>query len=392
MGIKKRILIITPFCPPSVGGAETHLEDFYEYLRENGYFTYVLTYQPITVDKKGLPLERKENLEIRRYWWFGNNLFNKLERFPPIFNFLYLTPYLFLRSFIFLLFHQDKVDIIHAQGLNAAFIAAILKKIFGKKAYMSTMALYSFQEGSLFAKISAKVLSSLDRVFAESPESKEEIIKIGVPSKKIVVFSHWVNQNKFKPENKEIAKKRLGWSGKFIVLFVGRAIPIKGGDTLVKVAAKINPAITIIIISDAGPLLDLFKKTARKHKNFISEGKNELCEFIFVGGVDYKDLHYYYKAADIFVIPSRYEEGAARVMMEAVSCGVPVVASNRGAIPSILDSSVAVFVEPEENSIKNAIEELYQNRVKLAKLEKSCPPFAKKHFGFVNARVITRVY
>lgn len=378
---KKRILIITPFCSPGVGGAETHLEDFYEYLRTHHYFVYVLAYQPMNVDKKGLSLERKENLEIRRYWWFAKNLFYKFEKLPPIFNFLYLTPYLFLRSFIFLLFHQNKVDLIHAQGLNAAFITAILKKIFGKKAYMSTMALYSFQPGSLFARISAKVLSSLDRVFAESPESKEEIVKIGVPSRKIVIFSHWVNQNKFKPENKELAKKRLGWQGKFIVLFVGRAIPIKGGDTLTKVVEKINPKINIAVISDAGPHLGLFKKTAKKYNNFI-----------FVGGVDYKNLHYYYKAADLFVIPSRYEEGAARVMMEAVSCGIPVVASNRGAIPSILDSSVAVFVKPYENDLRQAIENLYQNRVKLEKLTQSCKIFAKIHFGFTNAKAIVESY
>lgn len=379
--IKKRILIITPFCPPSVGGAETHLEDFYEYLRNSGYFVYVLTYQPITVNKRGLPLERKKNLEIRRYWWFGNNLFNKLENFPAVFNFLYLTPYLFLRSFIFLLFHHDKVDIIHAQGLNSAFIAAILGKIFGKKTYMSTMALYSFKEGSLFSKITTRVLSCLDKVFAESPESKEEIVRIGVPQEKVIIFSHWVNQNKFKPEDKEVAKKRLGWEEKFIVLFVGRAIPIKGGDTLTKVVEKLNPQINIAVISDAGPQLDLFKKTARKYKNFI-----------FVGGVDYKDLHHYYKAADIFVIPSRYEEGAARVMMEAVSCGIPAVASNRGAIPSILESSIAVFVDPSEKNIRQTIEKLYLHPEKLKNLAQNCFPYAVRHFGFANAEVIVGNY
>lgn len=379
--VKKRILIITPFCPPSVGGAETHLEDFYEYLRSHDYFVYVLTYQPITVNKNGLALERKNNLEIRRYGWIGHNLFNKLERFPPIFNFLYLTPYLFLRSFIFLLFHWDKVDYIHAQGLNAAFISFVLKKIFKKKAFMSTMALYSFQKNSLFARISAKVLSGLDRVFAESPESKDEIVEIGVPVGKVTVFSHWVNQNKFKPEDKERAKKQLGWSGKFIALFVGRAIPIKGGDTLTKVVEKLNPKINIAVISDAGPHLGLFKKTAAKYKNFI-----------FLGGVDYRNLHNYYKAADIFVIPSRYEEGAARVMMEAVSCGIPVVASNRGAIPSILSPSVAVFVNPNAENIHRILEDLYKNQIKLKKLARNCLPFARKSFGFVNAEIMTKYY
>lgn len=377
MKIKKRILLLTPFCPPSVGGAETHLQDLYEYLRTHGRFVYVLTYQPITVPVRGRPIEKKKNLEIHRYSWLGFNLFHKLEKFPPIFNFLYLTPYLFLRAFFFMLTHKDKVDMINAHGLSAAFVAMVLKKIFKKRAILSTMALYNFKKGSLFSRVTAWTLNSLDKILAETEESKKEIIRIGVLAEKIIVFSHWVDQNKFKPEDKEKAKKRLGWQGKFIVLFVGRAIPIKGGDTLTKVVAKINPKINFAIISDAGPQIDLFKKTAQKYPNFI-----------FIGGVPYKDLHYYYKAADLFVIPSRYEEGAARVMMEAVSCGLPVVASNRGAIPSVLDSPVAVFVNPDEKSLRQAIEKLYNNRKKFNEMAKNTFPYATKHFGFRNAKVV----
>ena len=178
-----------------------------------------------------------------------------------------------------------------------------------------------------------------------------------------------------------MAKKRLGWENKFIVLFVGRAIPIKGGDTLVKIVPKINPKINFAIISDAGPQVELFKITGQKYPNFI-----------FLGGINYQKLHYYYQAADIFVIPSRYEEGAARVVMEAVSCGIPVIASNLGAIPSILDPSVAVFVRPNSAEIKRAVESLYSYPLKLQSLAKNCRPFALKNFGFQNAKVIVRAY
>jgi glycosyltransferase involved in cell wall biosynthesis len=276
--------------------------------------------------------------------------------------------------------HQD-VDIIHAHGLNASFVAAVLKKIFRKKALMSTMALYNFKPGALFSRISAGILSSLDKILAETVESKNELMSIGVPFVKIDVFSHWVNQDKFKPENKEIAKKRFGWEKKFIALFVGRAIPIKGGDTLTKVVEKIDCGINIAVISDAGPLLPTFRETAKKFKNFL-----------FVGGVNYKDLHKYYKAADIFIIPSRYEEGAARVMMEAVCCGLPVIASNRGAIPSVLDSSVAVFVEPNEDEIGKAVNYLYSHPEKVKKLSKNCFSYGRKHFGFNNTKVVTANY
>lgn len=379
--IKKRILLVTPFCHPNVGGAETHLEDLYEYLRLHNYFVYVLTYQPITVDIKGLSLERKKNLEIHRYQWIGHNLFFSLQKYHAIFNFLYLTVYLLIRSIIFMIFNHRKVDVIHAHGLNAAFIALVLKKLFKKRVVMSTMALYCFDKNSVFAKVTRITLSSLDKVFAETQESKDELIGIGVPKDKIVVFSHWVNLNRFRPGKKEEEKKKFGWENKFIALFIGRAIPLKGGDTLTKVVAKIDPKINIVVISDAGPLLDLFRKTAKKYPNFI-----------FLGGIPYRELHRYYRAADVFIIPSRYEEGAARVMMEATACGLPVIASNMGAIPSVLSDKVAIFVKPNEIEIKKALEDLFNNRAKLKRLSKNSYPFAKQHFGFLNAKVITDNY
>lgn len=377
MKVKKRIVLISPFAPPSVGGAETHLEDLYEYLRTHDFYTYVLTYQPITVNKKGEWLEKRKCLEIHRFRWIGHNLFHKFERLHPIFNFLYLTPYLLLCSLIFMISRRDKVDTINAHGLNAAFIAAALKLLFGKKAVMSTMALYCFKPGTLFAQVSSLVLSYMDVILAETQESKDEIVAIGVPANKIVVFSHWVNQNKFKPENKKKQKKKLGWDNQFVALFVGRALAIKGGDTLAKMVPKLNKKITVAVISDAGPLIPLFKKTAAKHKNFN-----------FVGGVLYENLHEYYKAADVFLIPSRYEEGAARVVMEAVSSGTPVIATNRGAIPSVLSPKVAVFVKPDEKNIRQALETLYKDRKELAKLTRNCYSFAAKHFGFDNAKIV----
>ncbi len=379
--IKKRVLIVTASCRPNVGGAETYLEDLCRYLRTNGHFVYILTYQPITTRARGAGLERDENLEIHRFSWIGFNFFHKLERFPVIFNFLYLTPYLFLRSFLFMLTHKNRVDVIDAQGLNGAFIAKFLKLVFKKRAVMSTMALYSFKPGSFFARATRWILSSLDKVIAESEESKGEIMAIGVAEDKIAVFNHWVDQDRFKPRRKAECKVKLGWEGKFIVLFVGRAIPIKGAATLVEIARVVDPKIHFAFISDAGPLVEFLESAALVAENII-----------FVGGVDYPDLYLYYNAANIFVIPSQYEEGVARVMLEALSSGTPVIGSNRGAIPSVLDASVSILVEPNFDELKKAIEFLYTNPEELKKLTNNCRDYAVKHFNLDNARMIVDNY
>ena len=117
----KGILILTPFFSPNVGGVETHLDDLVTGLDKRDYRVYVQTYSPITTDGADWkPFEKRGNsIEIRRYKWFGKNLFHKVEKFPFV-DFLYITPYLFLRTFIWLTFNHSKVNVIHAQGFNAA--------------------------------------------------------------------------------------------------------------------------------------------------------------------------------------------------------------------------------------------------------------------------------
>ncbi|MEI6632129.1 MAG: glycosyltransferase, partial [bacterium] len=116
------ILMITPFFSPNVGGVEAHLDSLCEYLSKKDKSVYVVTYQPITVKRKGLYLERRGSVEIRRYPWFGKDLFSKLERHFFL-NLFYISTGIFLYAFSFLLLKGRKIRVIHAHGLNAALVS-----------------------------------------------------------------------------------------------------------------------------------------------------------------------------------------------------------------------------------------------------------------------------
>lgn len=374
------ILIISPFFYPNIGGVETHLTDLTEYLSSNGYKTYVLTYKPITTNAKALSIEIKENLEIHRFWWFGFNLFHKLEPYP-ILEFLYLTPWLFIRSFIWLLKNDDKIKVIHSQGFNASFIAKILSKLFNKRFVASTHAIYGMDPQSLTARLMYWTLNSADKILTLSKQSKKELMKLGLPESKIDVYKYWVNQNIFKPIDKIEAKKKLGWNGKFIVLFVGRFIKIKGTDVLLRVAKQSqNNGIYFAFVGD-GPMSEDIQNACKSLSNVI-----------FVGKIDNRELSTYYNASDIFVIPSQYEEGFGRVILEAVSCGLPVIGANKGGIPEAIDDTVSILVDPTDKKLKNAIEELYNDKTKYQFLAGYCQAYALKHFGSNNCKVITDAY
>lgn len=376
--IKKRILIISPFFPPNLGGAETHLNDLCEYLSKNNFFVYVFTYQPLTTKAKGSSLEKKKNLEIHRINWFGENLFHKFELYPWL-EFLYLFPRLFLAVFAFMIKNHQKVDVIHAHGLIAAAITRIIILFYAKKTVMTIHAIYGFKKRKLMAKAGKWILSDFETILSLGESSKKDLIAAGLAKEKIKIHHQWVNQSLFKPKDKNKCRERLNLKGDFLVLFVGRLIEKKGVKILME-TAKALPKIKFVFVGD-GPMYAQLKKIEKKENNIYAAGRKTQEQTAF-----------YYGASDILVIPSQYEEGFARVVLESLCCGRPVIAANRGCLPEMLTSEVAIFVEPEEQELKKAIFGLYKNPGKLKELSQNSRAYGEKYFSEKNAEEISAVY
>lgn len=376
------ILYVAPFFRPSHGGAETYVDELCEFQRKRGTQVYVLAYQPLYErDPLGPSVERKENLYIRRYRWIGFDLFHKLEK-HPILRFAYLTTWLMIRAWVWMLFNHKKIDVIDAQGLSASFTARLLGKCFGKPVVTTILALYNFVPGSLFSRVTAKVLADSGRILVEKGKSANELASIGCDPEKFVEFNQWADHERFKPADKEAVKQELGLEGRFVVLFVGRAIPEKGADLLLEAAQKADQGITFLFVTNLnGDIAERIVATSK-----------DLPNVRYAGAVDYGELHRYYQAADIFCIPSKYEEGVARVVSEAVSCGTPVVSSNRGSLPAVLDEQVARLVEPEAGALLAAIEALYHDRETLERLTENCTWYREEHFGEANLHLIEGAY
>ncbi len=329
----------------------------------------------------GLRLEKNTYLEIHRIQWFGHNLFPKLEPYPLL-EFLYLTPALFLYSLFYMLKYRCRIDVIHGHGLNADLIAKFLAKFFKKRAVVSTHAIYNLHKRPFLAKAVKWVLFSIDTILALSKKSRKELMTIGLPENKIKVYTYWVDQKVFKPLDKDKCKIKLGWKNKFVILFVGRFIEIKGIRLLIE-AAKRFDGINNMIFSfiGEGPLENEVRKASELLKNVV-----------YVGRVENKNLNVYYSAADIAIVPSLYEEGFGRVILEALSCGTPVIASNRGGIPEVLNSSIGVLIEPTVECIARKIKNFYEHPNRLSELDRNCRKYAIERFSEKNANIIEESY
>lgn len=368
--IKKNILILTPFFYPNIGGVETHLTDLVEGLNKNNYRVYVHTYSPLTTNAKYKSRETIDNINIYRYRWFGHNLFHKIEKYPLL-DFLYLTPYLSVRTFFWLLLNHSKITTIHSHGLNGAFAGNLLSFIFKKKHLTSTHALYNNTSSSLTAKLTSLILNRTDIVLAQSVHSKDQLISWGINNKKIQLYRYWVDPQKF---NSKISQKS---TSNFTVIFVSRLIIKKGTRIITKLAKKL-PNINFIIIG-TGPESDYISKQKKLNIKFL-------------GKVDNNKLKDIYSKADVFIQPALYQEGFTRTIMEAVACGIPVIASNIGTIPEIVNDSVSILVKPTIDNFQTAIIKLSQDKKLLSQMKNNCKKYTDKYFSPDNIKMITKHY
>jgi len=148
-----------------------------------------------------------------------------------------------------------------------------------------------------------------------------------------------------------------------VILFVGRLMALKGIRYLLGAMPRILstfPQTNLYIVGD-GP------ERARLEGMCVALGIQDNVRFF--GEVPHQDLPPYYTAADVFVLPSCRDktgalEGLGVVLLEAMACGVPVVGSDIGGIPQIIENGVTgLLSEPESSdSLARNILQILENQ------------------------------
>lgn len=374
---EKKVLIITSHYPPNIGGVENHLRELVVELLERNWKVVVSTYQPLAASKIAPFMEEKNGFTIYRFPWIGFNIFHKLALYPAL-EFLFLFPGLFLMT-LFVLIKHSQVDVIHCQGLIPTAVGVFMKFLFQKRVIASTHNLYFFPKKGLYPFFARLFFSLADKVLTPTCFAKEELMEIGVPSKKVDTFHYWIDLKSFFPKNKLKIRKKMKWN-KFTVLFVGRLIETKGVKLLLQLLPNLNKKIQLVIIG-TGPMEREIKKT---EKNFFN--------LEYLGRIENNDLPDFYSAVDLVVIPSLVDEGFGFVAMEAIACGTPVLASKKGGLLDAVSAKTGKLVEPNMQNFKRALEQLAYNPTKMNYLKSNCREYALKNFSKKNILDIIRTY
>jgi glycosyltransferase involved in cell wall biosynthesis len=165
----------------------------------------------------------------------------------------------------------------------------------------------------------------VDRVVAISNEIREELSALGIPAERVVAIPNGVDIEHFRPlagSDRARLRASLGWTEAPTGVFCGRLVPEKRIELLLEAWAKLrlrHPEAQLSIVG-TGPCEAALRKLP--HEGVRFEGAVE-------------DVAPYLQAADCFVLPSD-AEGLSNAMLEAMSAGLPVVATRVGGAPDLV--------------------------------------------------------
>ncbi len=329
-----KILITTGIYPPDIGGPATYSKLLFDKLPERGIEVEILSFGEV----RNLPKI------IRHFVYF----FKILKR-------------------------ARKVDIIYAQDPVSVGLPTLLaNKILKKRFLIRIAGDYAWEQGvqrfgvkdtlddfsakkdgyvfmvNLLKKIQKKVAQNAEKIIVPSYYFKGIIENWGVKSEKIEVIYNGIEL----PNHLEI----LSPSGERVMLSVGRLVPWKGFGVLVECMPEIlkyYPDLKLKIVGD-GPQREELENLIEIY------GLND--SVILTGALPREKTLEQMQEADLFILNTQYE-GFAHQLIEVASLGTPIITTNIGGNPELIQNDIdGILIEPNnKKQILSAIIKIFGN-------------------------------
>ena len=188
---------------------------------------------------------------------------------------------------------------------------------------------------SQWRQLIAETLTQAAAVIAVSQELRREVLQLGVPADKVCCIPNGVDCQLFSTIGSRQSGKE-GWR----LLYVGRFVEAKGLRVLLAALAAVRSQGRDVSLTLIGG-----HPTTGTAQPFLSQvNALNLSEHVsFEDAVPWEELPSYMAAADLFVLPS-FSEGLTTSLVEAMSCGLPVVATRCGGPEEVVNEEVGRLV------------------------------------------------
>jgi glycosyltransferase involved in cell wall biosynthesis len=356
--VQTKLCVVTHTFLPHVGGIERVVYEQCKRLMQKRFETMVLTHRNYTAKNyvfDGVKVQCYDSMNI------GFRL-----------GIPYAIPH--ISSFKTFLETVKSNDLIHVHGhpYLSSFLAAKIAKKYSKplvltqhNTFIEYNNIWDTVEKLNDLAIGKQVLKEADKIIVVSNATKNYVLSLGADPEKIEVLHNGVDLNRFKPlsEVKDEMRKKLGISKDACVVLTVRRLVYKNGiDTLIEsaeIAVKKNPKLVFVVVGK-GPD---FEEVKEKIAQLGLQRNLRLTGFVSDG-----DLPLYYNVADLFALPSKSGEGLPLVALEAMACGLPVIATNVGGTSEVMNEAYGKLVPPNSpNSLAEAILEFSRKDLSVIK-------------------------
>jgi glycosyltransferase involved in cell wall biosynthesis len=206
------------------------------------------------------------------------------------------------------------------------------------------------------------------QVVATSELEYDELFKGGIPSEKLVIRYNGIDMNSCTP-----LPRRGGFRAKSgispeepLILFLGRLIPRKGADILIEAFAQACPGSGRLVV--AGPEGE---PGYRAYLEKRARDSGVETRVLFTGPLYGEEKKAVLADADVFVLPSRYEN-FANAAAEAMACGIPVIITDSCGIRSLVNGQAGLVIPPEKEALAEALRRLICDKALYARLKEGC--------------------
>jgi glycosyltransferase involved in cell wall biosynthesis len=267
----------------------------------------------------------------------------------------------FVKSFqVFQIAHGLYYPLIHTNYWLSAWVGLELQKTQGIQLLHTYHSLGSVKYQSLHnrpaiantrLRVEREILEKANCVIATSPQEEQALRSRLSSFGQIIVIPCGTDTRNFRLMSKKDARIQLKLDPQEkIILYVGRFDPRKGIETLVRACKLLKGRgvknLKLVIVGGNSPQMP--DAAERERIEAISCEIGLKGEILFAGRIGHDVLPLYYTAADVCVIPSHYEPFGL-VAIEAMACGIPVVASNVGGLKfTIIPEETGLLVPPQD--------------------------------------------
>jgi glycosyltransferase involved in cell wall biosynthesis len=206
------------------------------------------------------------------------------------------------------------------------------------------------------------------KIIATSELEQQELAEDGVPLEKIAMRYNGIDAD-LSAHDTARGKFRSKWNilaDEPVILFLSRLIPRKGADILIEAFAQACPnSGRLVIVGPEG------EPGYRAQLEKCAQQFGVAERVVFTGPLYGEDKESVLADADVFALPSRYEN-FANVAAEAIAFGVPVIVTPFCGIRLLVDDRAGLVVKPEREALVTALRRLLQDKALYARMKAGC--------------------